>query len=136
MGALLIMSGGTWLTRPDVATYLSDAIHLGLETEPSFGFYRPFLEGAVLPNASLFALLVGLGELLSGVSLFFGLASRLGATVIAFQFLNYGLMGGPIGLLSHAIMIALVGITVVWKSGRLYGADRWLHARWPAVPIW
>lgn len=50
--------------------------------------------------------------------------------------MDYGLLGGPIALLSHAIMIALVGVTVYWESGRRFGIDRWLHERWPALPIW
>lgn len=37
--------------------------------DSSFGFFRPFLESVVLPNAGLFAFLVAWGELFLGISL-------------------------------------------------------------------
>ena len=106
-GLLLISSGWTWLHRPDPAAYLASAVEPALETGRPFGFYEPFLRAVVAPHLGVFAGLVGWGELLSGVSLTLGLATRLGAAVIAFQFLNYGLLGGPSSLLAHAIMIAI-----------------------------
>ena len=84
----------------------------------------------------MFASLLGWGELLSGVSIGFGIATRVGAGVITFHFVNYGLLGGPIGMLSHGILIALVAIPVVFHSARRFGIDRWLYARWPRARIW
>ena len=84
----------------------------------------------------MLASLVGWGEFLSGVSIGLGVATRVGAGVITFHFVNYGLLGGPIGLLSHGILIALVSIPVVFHSARRLGVDRWLHTRWPRAGIW
>lgn len=136
LGVMLMMSGWTWLHRPDAAAYLADAINPSLEVGRTFGFYEPFLRAVVVPNFAVLASLVGWGELLSGVSIGFGVATRVGAGVITFQFVNYGLLGGPIGMLSHGILIALVAIPVVFHSARRFGIDRWLYARWPRARIW
>ena len=102
------------------------------------GIYRPFLTDVVLPNVAVFAFLVSWGEFLSGLSLALGLASRLGAAVAAFQFLNYGLMGGFASgsVYLHGILIAMLAVTVIGKSGRRFGIDRWLHARWQIPFLW
>lgn len=136
MGALLILSGWIWLTRANRGSYLADFLALAMDAGGTIGVYRPFLEVVVVPNVGLFALLVGLGEFLSGFSLFFGAASRLGAAVISFQFVNYGLMGGSFSILAHGILIALLATTVYWSSGRRFGVDRWLYRRWPKARIW
>ncbi len=135
-GWMLVSTGWTWLHRPDAGAYLADIINPAMETGMTFGFYQPFLRAVVVPNFGLFAALVGWGELLSGLSIGLGIATRLGAGVIAFQFVNYGLMGGPTGVLSHGIMIALLAIPVGFHSARRFGIDRWLYARWPRARIW
>ena len=136
LGFLLIFNGWTWTHRADPGGYLAEAISTILAAGGTVGIYRPFLESVVLPNVGLFAFLVGWGEFLSGVSLFLGAASRLGAAVIAFHFINYGLMGGYFSLAVHGILIAMVAATVYWRSGRQFGLDRWLYRRWPNARIW
>ena len=131
IGIVLIMSGWTWLDRPEPATYLLDAFNHASERGSTFAIYEVFLNGVARPNASLFAMLVGLGELFSGLSLLFGIGARVGGAVIAFQFLNYGLMGGPTGLLSHFTMILLVVLSISFQSSRRFGLDRWAHKKWP-----
>ncbi len=101
---------------------------------------HPPKEPLIGPNTSLDRKFASrsleLGELLSGLSIGLGLANRVGAGVIAFQFLNYGLLGGPAGMLSHGIMTALVAIPVIFHSSRQFGIDKWLFARWPHARIW
>jgi uncharacterized membrane protein YphA (DoxX/SURF4 family) len=60
----------------------------------SEAFYRPFLEGVVLPNASLFAQMVALGEWVAGLSLALGLFTRAGAVVGLTLVANFMLMKG------------------------------------------
>jgi thiosulfate dehydrogenase (quinone) large subunit len=57
-------------------------------------FYRPFLEGTALPNAGLLAQLVTLGEWVAGLSLTFGILTRLGALSAMWLLLNYMAMKG------------------------------------------
>ncbi len=136
LGVMLMMSGWMWLHRPDPVAYVADAVNTALEGGHTFGFYEPFVRAVVVPNFAVFASLLGWGELLSGVSIGFGVATRVGAGVITFHFVNYGLLGGPIGMLAHSILIALVAIPVAFHSARRFGIDRWLYARWPRARIW
>ena len=136
MGFLLIINGWTWIHRADPGGYLAEAISTVLASGGTVGVYRPFLESVVTPNVGVFSVLVGWGEFLSGVSLFFGAASRVGATVAAFHFINYGLMGGYVSLLVHGVLVAMLAITVYWRSGRQFGLDRWLYRRWPTARVW
>jgi uncharacterized membrane protein YphA (DoxX/SURF4 family) len=65
-----------WLTDPGPKSqFVGGAVQRG-QAEV---FYRPFLEGVVLPNAPLFSQLVTLGELAVGISLLLGLFTRVGA---------------------------------------------------------
>lgn len=58
------------------------------------GAYRHFLQSVVIPHATVFSYLVMAGELVAGLSLIFGLVTRLGAGVAMFLFLNYMLAKG------------------------------------------
>ena len=136
LGALLTSGGWFWVHRADPGGYLTEAVSTMVDQSRPVRFYAPFLRSVVLPHADVFAFLVGWGELLSGISLFLGAASRLGAAVAAFQLINYGLMGGYTSVFFHSLFVALLSITVYWSSGRIFGLDRWLYRRWPRAKIW
>lgn len=136
MGLMLMLGGWTWIHRADPGAYLAGALSNVLEKGGTVGFYAPFLRSVVIPNASLFAFLVGWGEFLSGTSLLLGAASRLAAAVAAFQLINYGLMGGWTSLAFHGVFVGFLAASVYWQSGRILGVDRWLHRRWPNARIW
>ena len=137
MGLMLTMGGWFWLHRADPTGYLAEAVGDMVEQERSVGLYAPFLRSVVLPHAGIFAFLVGWGELLSGLSLLLGAATRVGAAVAVFLLIQYGLMGGFVSLfVYHGLFIALVASAVYWNSGRRFGIDRWLHRRWPHARIW
>lgn len=110
---------------------------VGLENAPAF--YRPFLEGVVLPNAGAFTLLVVVGELLVALSLIGGAVTRLGALVAAFMTANYMLTKGlwPWIPSSNDAPLMLVALALaVTAAGRTWGLDRALRRRWPGVPLW
>lgn len=102
-------------------------------------FYRPFLEGIVLPNAGLFAGLVMAGELLTGLALVTGTATRLAAGVAMFITLNYMLAKGSWFWTpsSNDAAFFLIGLVVLLSAaGRTLGMDRFLAKRYPGVPLW
>lgn len=136
LGFILMSTGWRWIHRPEAIEHLTGTLTFLLTNDQPIGFCAMFLTSVVLPNVAIFTFLVSWGEFLSGISLFFGLGSRLGAAVASFQMLNYGLMGGPKSLVGHAIFIGLLAITVFWGSGRKFGVDRWLYPRWPRAKIW
>jgi uncharacterized membrane protein YphA (DoxX/SURF4 family) len=105
--------------------------------------YRPFLEGTVVPHAPLIAQLVTLGEWVAGVSLLFGLLTRLGALMSMWLLVNYMLAKGTLvhGLENSltysdrvyfmAALAALLGAAgLAWG---LDGALRGTLARLPGV---
>ncbi|MCH8979905.1 MAG: DoxX family membrane protein [Armatimonadetes bacterium] len=136
VGFVLLSAGFTWLMRSDPGGELASTLSTQLERGTPIAFYAPFLEGVALPNADLFAALVGFGEVLAGISLLLGLASRLGAAGAVFLFINYGLMGGVPGLISQGIMIVIVIGQALWNSGRRFGLDYWTYRKWPNARIW
>lgn len=102
-------------------------------------FYRGFVTDLVLPNAGAFAALVTTGELLAGLMLVLGAASRLGAVIAIVMLLNYMFAKGmwfwtPSSNDAAFIMIALA--VLLTRAGRTWGVDAALARRWPRVPLW
>lgn len=73
-GSFFAWHGVRKITNPDFDQSLAGFVNANLEA--SAGFFRPFLEGVVLPNPGLFAFLVGWSELIMGFCLLIGLATR------------------------------------------------------------
>jgi uncharacterized membrane protein YphA (DoxX/SURF4 family) len=95
-GTLLLVSaadklGKGWMTTGQPMT---QTIQQNLEKSETF--YRPILEGTVLPQAGLFAQLVTIGEFVAGTSLLLGLFTRIGAAVCMWLMLQYMMMKGTL----------------------------------------
>ena len=116
---------------PNVEGFISSNL------ENAWGFYRPFLEGVVLTNTSTFAVLVAWGEFLFGLSVLFGLFTRVGAAVGIFIIANFTFtIGRGIWLpgMDAAYIFAL--FTLAWAgAGRAYGVDMLIRERWPKIPL-
>ena len=101
--------------------------------ENTFSFYRGFLESVVLPYKGVFAFLVGWGELLLGIALILGLATRYAAFAGAFLVLNFWFAKGQ-GVLDaqnhdiiwFVILIVLGGL----HAGRTMGLDAKLSGKY------
>jgi len=101
--------------------------------------YRAFVEHAVIPHATTFSVLVLAGELVAGLSLLFGIATRAGAAIAMLLFVNYMLAKGRMfwspdsedaAVFFSALVVGLAA------AGRSFGVDAFLHRRWPRVPLW
>jgi thiosulfate dehydrogenase (quinone) large subunit len=111
-----------WLTDPGP---MSQFVGGALQRGQAEAFYRPFLEGVVLPNALLFSRSVALGELLVGISLVLGLFTVLGSLGSAFMVLNYMLMKGLLnnaGSNDRLFLLASV-VFIVTSAGLVWGLD-------------
>jgi uncharacterized membrane protein YphA (DoxX/SURF4 family) len=75
---------GGWFTSGDGVT---NFVERNFENAPAS--YAAFLDGVVLPGATTFSQLVVLGEWVAGLSLLFGLLTRLGAIVGMWLVLNF-----------------------------------------------
>jgi thiosulfate dehydrogenase (quinone) large subunit len=103
------------------------------------GTYQHFLRGIVIPHATLFSYLVMAGELVAGLSLLFGIGTRLGAAVAMFLFLNFMLAKGRLfwspnsedAAIFFSALVCLLG-----SAGRVWGADGYLAKRWPRILLW
>ncbi len=101
--------------------------------ESSFGFFRPFLESVVLPNASVFAFLVSWGELLVGAAMIVGLATRYAAIAGAIMLASFwfakgqGIFDGQNhDVIWFVIFVVLAGL----HAGRAIGLDHKLASRY------
>jgi uncharacterized membrane protein YphA (DoxX/SURF4 family) len=101
--------------------------------------YQHFLQAIVITHAALFSYLIMAGELVAGLSLLFGIGTRLGGAIAMFLFLNYMLAKGHLfwapdsedAAVFFSALVVLLG-----AAGRVVGVDAYLARRWPSVPIW
>lgn len=103
------------------------------------GPYQTFLTNTVLPNASLFAELVRLGEVVTGCLLLLGFFTRLGGFIGVLLALNYLSAKGGLAHLSvwsglDAAALALSAVNLVLPTGRVLGVDALLGRSRRAQP--
>ena len=106
--------------------------------EHGFSWYQNFLGTVVIPHAATFGSLIVIAEFYVAIALVFGLTTRLAACVAILLLFNYlcakgALPWGP-GIDQSDIVLAV--IILLSDSGRLFGFDRYLHKRFPKMPIW
>ena len=128
-GVFFLYFGVRKLINPDFSDGLAGFI--GAQ-ENTVGFYRAFLDSVVVPYKEVFAFLVGWGEVLLGVALILGLATRYAAFTGAFMVLNFWLAKGQFVLdaqnhdvIWFVILIVLGGL----HAGRTMGLDAKLATR-------
>lgn len=97
-----------------------------------FSSYRFFLLGTVVPHARLFATLTGLGEVVIGIGLTFGLFTVLASAIGLVQVVFYGLAvqhtsPGQQGF--HILLFVCMVAFMAARAGRKWGVDGWLRAR-------
>jgi uncharacterized membrane protein YphA (DoxX/SURF4 family) len=100
--------------------------------------YQPFLANVVAPNIALFAELVRLGEMLTGIVLVLGVFTRFGGLVGMFLTLNYMAAKGPVVTSSQLAsadfsMFLLSAIQLLLPTGRAFGFDALLGRSRPRV---
>ena len=129
-GVFFLIYGWGKIRNPEFENGLAGFVSGNLDK--AFGFYRPFLESVVLPNNGLFAVMVGWGEFLIGITLIVGLATRwaslAGALMVASFWFTKG--QGFFDAMNHDsvwLMIFIVLATV--HAGRAYSLDERLADR-------
>jgi uncharacterized membrane protein YphA (DoxX/SURF4 family) len=106
------------------------------QLERSEAFYRPFLEGVVLANATLFAQLVVIGEAFTALTFTLGLMTRPAALGGIWLLMNYMLMKGlpsPFGSLDRVMLVIFIACGLA-GAGLTWGIDsRLSRIQHPAV---
>lgn len=97
-----------------------------------FPSYRSFLLSTVVPHARLFATLTGIGEVVIGIGLTFGLFTVLTAAIGLVQVVFYGLAvqhmsPGQQGF--HILLFVCMVAFIAARAGRTWGADGSLRGR-------
>jgi thiosulfate dehydrogenase [quinone] large subunit len=139
LGVILLVTDLGKLTRD--APFSAEMLGFlqGYAMRNASGAYQQFLQQAVIPHATLFSYLIMAGELVAGLSLLTGTATRLGAAVAMFLFLNYMLAKGRLfwspdsedAAVFFSALVVLLG-----AAGRVWGVDAYLARRWPRAPFW
>jgi uncharacterized membrane protein YphA (DoxX/SURF4 family) len=94
------------------------------------------LRNVVLPNAQIFAIAIGFGDLAIGISLLFGFLTRLGGTFAIMRAVTNILIAGGAGpdtVGFNTMLIAAGAIALTTGAGRRFGIDAVLLRRWPNV---
>ena len=100
-------------------------------------FYKQFLEGVVLPHATLFAHLTAWGEAAVGVGLTLGLLTPIAALVGLFLVMSYGLATqwmSPEQRGFHLVLGAAMLAFLLARAGQTWGLDGWIGERRGLAP--
>lgn len=130
-GLYFLYFGMRKISRGNFADGLTASVSSRLED--SFWMFRPFLEHVVLPNPGVFAVLVSWGEVLIGLSLIVGLATRYSSIAGAFMVLCFWMMKGQSilnGQNHDAIWFVLFIVLAGLHAGRTMGLDHKLSRRY------
>jgi uncharacterized membrane protein YphA (DoxX/SURF4 family) len=103
-----------------------------------FGWYRFFLENAVLPHVWVFAVLVTAGEMVLGAMLMLGLLARVASFFGILLVANYLCATWHYGfpcLPFNILLIALLLVFIIAGVGRCLGLDSFLNERFPEIPL-
>jgi uncharacterized membrane protein YphA (DoxX/SURF4 family) len=103
----------------------------------AIGFYKPFVESVVLPNAGLFAILATLGEWVVGLSLVLGLFTRVGALIALKINLNFMLIKGLAsagGSIDRLFFLACLAFLLA-SAGLELGLDGVLSRALGRIPV-
>lgn len=105
----------------------------------SLGWYRVFLDTAVLPIAAPFAIFQMIAEFLMGLALLVGAYTRFFGLGAMFFFANLFLsyFGGHEWIWIYVLLFVSALAVTLSAAGRQWGVDQWLLRRRgaPAIPI-
>lgn len=128
IGFSFLMAGLNKLLMPNFEATLRAQLTEWVASNP-FAWYAGLMKTVFIPNVHVFAALVPVGEVLTGVGLLLGALTPLCALSGFVMVMNYYLAmqhtGTPARNLNLTFAAVLVGLW--WaQAGQYYGLDRWL----------
>jgi uncharacterized membrane protein YphA (DoxX/SURF4 family) len=137
LGIILLVAGSHKVTG-DFTPHLTDFLEK-VALVDGHPFYQAFIRSVVQPHASVFAILISWGEVLTGAALVLGVATRFAAAAALVLTLNYMFAKGNWFWTPSSNDAAYVAISVallIGAAGRTLGVDEFLAKRWPRCPLW
>jgi thiosulfate dehydrogenase [quinone] large subunit len=140
VGGMFLQSGITrwhWLGTDEMKRILNS--WTGGDTPAAFSTYVPFLTNYIIPHAPVFTYLVVFGELIVGVLLVLGFATRLAAVPALLLSINFLLATWNKGYEWQGINEAFIAIeltVLLAGAGRFGGVDVALARKHPNMPFW
>jgi thiosulfate dehydrogenase [quinone] large subunit len=105
--------------------FINGALQKATGTHPDvMDWYANFLQAFVLPNATFFANVVSIGELLVGLGLIVGALTGIAAFFGTVMNANY-LFAGTVST-NPLLFILGTWLVLAWRVGGWWGLDRWL----------
>lgn len=86
------------------------------------GWYASFLQGAVLPNAAVWANAIAVGEVLVGLGLLLGVLTGLAAFFGFVMNMNF-LLAGTVSI-NPQLLLLEIGLILAWRVAGYWGGDR------------
>lgn len=115
------------------ASYLKDIFLQRLTELNPDSFASLYLENFGIPFATPISFVVGYGELIAGIGLLLGLATRWAAILAFFILLNIAI-GGYYDASLLPFFAMNIGF-MFYPLGQKFGLDRYLHRRYPASAL-
>jgi thiosulfate dehydrogenase [quinone] large subunit len=136
LGVALLVAG-TPKVRDVFTPHLIEFLQ-NVALERGHPFYQEFVRNVVIPNAGVFAALVGWGEVLAGAALVLGVATRFAAAAVFLLMVNYLFAKGAwFWMPSNDAAYAAISLALmIGAAGRTLGVDEFLAKRWPSSPFW
>ena len=138
VGWIFLQSGWEKLANPAFAAGLPKTLAFFASKNP-YPWMVNLLQTVAIPNAGFFALLFSWGELLVGLSLFFGILSQVGllgalAMNLTFYFAA-GWTSPSTGSLSLLLIVASVVMFLAF-AGKVLSIDQLWYHRFPKLLPW
>ncbi|HEY8258571.1 MAG TPA: DoxX family protein [Gemmatimonadales bacterium] len=135
---IVLLVAGIPKVRGDFTPRLVEFLQ-GVALTKGHPFYQVFVNDVLLPHVSVFATLVSWGEVLTGVALVLGIATRFAAAAALLMLLNYLFAKGAwfwTPSSNDAAYIAISLALLIGAAGRTLGVDEFLAKRWPRCSLW
>lgn len=129
-GVFFLKYGFGKVGNPDFAKSVEGFVSSNLEN--CYSFMRPFLESVVLSNTGVFAFFVAWGELLIGISLIIGLATRYASIAGAVMLAAFWFTKGQSfldGQNHDAMWVMIFVVLAAVHAGRQHSLDERLKDR-------
>lgn len=142
LGVFFLIAGfgkvkGGWLSDSSI---LGDMLRKSADAETyPYGFYRAFFHGVIEPNIGLFAFMVVLGEICSGLAFLTGTLTRWACLGAGFMLLNFFIAfdQGLFDMKGSTTRMFLTMMLVVFlgNGGLAYGVDHYLRGKVPRIVV-